>query len=64
LHPAVQFYDYGPVIGFWGEDYSKIIPRSQKKTRALGTGSVWTSQAELLNPRCTNTEPGTVATGW
>jgi hypothetical protein len=31
LHPAVQFYDYCPVIGFWGEDYSKIIPRSQKK---------------------------------
>jgi len=29
----------------------------------LGTGSVATNQAEFLNLRLTNTEPGAVATG-
>ena len=24
--PSLYFYDYGPVIGFCGQEYSKIIP--------------------------------------
>ena len=31
---SLQLYDYCPVFGFWGEDYSKIILLAVKKAIA------------------------------